>query len=162
MSDSIIVKIEEKIVYLIKNISADWGDDSIDIDKFPPDRIDLPCAKLELTAEVNIDESDDDAIGPTGAFAGAYYNALSYKIIMKGKLSDRKKHLEALDDLKKVFGVHYTLEDSGASAIMYRGFKFVKKDKDNEHLEADDLMMESTWIVRYYQSRTEPGEVAEV
>ena len=38
----------------------------------------------------------------------------------------------------------------------------IKKDEDNEDLEDNALIMESNWIVRYYQSRTEPSEVAEV
>ncbi|MDR2728510.1 MAG: hypothetical protein LBB56_05200 [Chitinispirillales bacterium] len=168
MSDSLISKMEEEIKELIGGISENGGyshdwNGRVDIDVFPVDDT-CPCAKVELTAEVNIDESEaDSAAGPTGAFAEAYYNALNYKISIKGTLPDRTDLLMALDDLKKVFGKNYTLGDSGASAIMYRGFKFVKKDdKDNAHLEDGALIIESNWIVRYYQSRTEPDKVAEV
>jgi len=158
MGDSLILKIEKEIEKLIEEIPIPDGSSGYEV-IFDGDLLQhtFPSVKVELTAERNIDESDDEGVaGPIGAFAGAYYNTISYNMTIGGESTNRDGLLNALDDLKKVFGVNYTLGNSGASAIMYRGFKFVKQE------ESDVLMIESYWLIRYYQSRTEPGEVAEV
>lgn len=161
MPDSLITLMENKIAELIGAVTSteynfNWnGVIQGDIISAP-----FPSAKLELVEEKNIDEPEgEDIVGPTGAFSEAYYNAITIKILIggthqpSGPVADRNDLFKALDDLKRLFGIKYTLDNSGASAMLYRGFKLV----DN-----NGLYMESSWLVRYYQSRKEPGQTAEV
>jgi hypothetical protein len=161
MADSLISLIENKIVDLIGSLTVaggfnyDWngvieGDIHTAV---------FPSANLVLEEEKNIDEPEgEEIVGPTGAFSEAYYNAIRFVIKIGGTVGgnvtpDRHAFYKALDDFKKIFGINYTLDNSGASAILYRGFKMVN---------AGGILMETTWLVRYYQNRKEPGETGEV
>ena len=165
MSESLIAKIEGAVTGFIGALKKDGGynydwNKPVIFDKVLPSTSKFPSARIDLIDEKNIDELEGDSVvGPTGAFAGAYYNVLNYKITIgggkdNGDAPSRDELFRALDDLKKVFGINYTLGNSGASIIMYRGFELVDGD--------DGLTIESSWLIRYYQSRTNPIDTAEV
>jgi len=163
MSESLIAKIEGAVTGFIGALKKDGGY-NYDWKAAATDVVlstgVFPSARVDLIDEKNIDELEGDSVvGPTGAFAGAYYNVLNYKITIgggkdNGDAPSRDELFRALDDLKKVFGINYTLGNSGASIIMYRGFELVDGD--------DGLTIESSWLIRYYQSRTNPIDTAEV
>ncbi|MDR0307629.1 MAG: hypothetical protein LBI42_12445 [Chitinispirillales bacterium] len=165
MSDSLIAKIESRILELIGNINEGGGynynwEKRAAVNMVFSDGTMFPGAGIDLVEEKNIDEAENENVaGPTGANACAYYNVLDYCISIGGKYNgkspERGQLFKALDDLKKVFGINYTLGDSGASIVMYRGFELVN---DENGL----LTIKSSWLVRYYQSRTEPGDTAEI
>ena len=168
MGGSLIANIESTLKNLIENIGPsggyhyDWNNVSFGV--VSPEETAFsaapafPSAHIVLIEEKNIDEPDtENAAGPSGAFSGAYYNVMTYMISIGGNSSvsppDRRAGLlNALDDLKKLFGVNYTLKNSGASAVMYKGFEFAN---------GASLTIDSYWTIRYYQSRTEPDKVAE-
>lgn len=117
----------------------------------------FPSATIELEPEeLNIDE-------PNGAWAGAYYNEDTFRIIVRGKLSD--EHTDpnfqaddllnkALDDLKQVFGIDYHLSGT-VNVIMYRGCTRIIERSGDRFIPK---RLETRWIVRYLQDRQNPTQ----
>jgi len=173
MADSIITKIEQKIETLISAMTTseynfNWN--SI-VEPSEVENANFPSAGIVLIEENNIDAPElskdcEDIIGPTGAFANAYYNAIKFTITIGGTagtpfsdIAAKKNALnKALDDIKKLFGINYFLENSGCSSIMYRkAIRTINKDNTSKA-----GTYETTWIARYYQDRKNPSLTAEV
>lgn len=113
----------------------------------------FPSAEIRLIEELSMDD-------PDGAWSNAYMNEATYEIWIRAALETEasdsyyainERLNRALSDLKKCFGVNYSLTPCGL--IMYRGMR-----RENERT-ADSLVpvrMITTWRVQYTQERLNP------
>jgi len=112
-----------------------------------------PSAEIRLIEEVNLDEEG-------GAWSNAYMNVATYEIWVRATLEQEvadnyyainERLNRALHDLKKCFGINYSLAPCGL--IMYQGMR-----RESERT-ADSLMpvrMITSWRVQYTQERSDP------
>lgn len=153
MAEPILTRIESAIETLIKTMRTptynyDWNCVNIlDLAKCT-----FPSAVVILNPnEINIDNSADDL----------YQNEVTFDIEVIGSLSSEEQqprikinevHNKCLDDLKKIFGINYSLNCT-CDTIRYissrREFR-----KNNDILLPGKLI--TNWKVSYCQSRIDP------
>lgn len=101
-----------------------------------------------------------------GAFAGAYDCEADIEIVFDVQLSTEADVPffaidsladDALDDLKRLFGRHISLDGIGTLPILYRGATG-EPYTDGDYFVTKRMM--TRWAVRYMQSRTEPTTIA--
>jgi hypothetical protein len=118
----------------------------------------FPSALIYLEDENNLDDKN-------GAWGGAYFNEVVYRIEVKAQLDREysnpvfeinKELNKALDDLKKLFGNNWSL-DGATDTIMYIGSKR-QQEKLGDILVPSKLI--TRWLCRYEQSRTSPDELS--
>jgi len=154
----ILSRIEASIASLIEGIQVvdgynyDWGT-SNQQDKALQDADTV--AEIRLSTEENV---DDDG----GSDAGSYLNQAFFDIRVQTTMDTLEAtpifdvndyHNKVVDDLKKVFGINYSLEDN-CNSIMYRGIT------ERVVTENGDLFtpghITTRWRVDYAQDRENP------
>lgn len=156
LTDPILTRIEVGMQEAIEGMKPstynfDWGS----VNQPDMAKQDFPSALITIEEEENLDEED-------GAWAGAYMNATMFLIVVRARLQEEhnipmyeiNKELNlALDDLKKLFGVNYSVAVGACDMIMYRGMS-------REIERSGDLFvpkrMLTRWRVTYTQDRTDP------
>jgi hypothetical protein len=125
----------------------------------------FPNALVELEPTENcLDE-------PLGADALSYIQEVSFKITARVKVPTEasvpnwaiNNYLnEALDDLKRCFGRRDNLQiitDTGAFIILYRSSQRIIERAGDRFIPCK---LETSWTVRYTQSREEPSQPGDV
>ena len=116
---------------------------------------DFPSAEIILESEICLDEQST-------AWNMAYNQEATFNIRVRVTLENEEevplyeinKRLNlALDDLKRLFGINYTLTDS-CETIMYNGAQRIVGLENDIFRPA---YLETKWIVRYTQVRTDPS-----
>ena len=119
----------------------------------------FPCGMVYLDPE---EENLDD---PDGASAQAYTNMAKFRIRVVGTFETEQSNpifaanatlTKALDDLKKAFGINYSLNDT-ADYMMYKRSVRISSVVNDIMIPK---MMDTFWETRYIQSRTSPDTVA--
>lgn len=118
----------------------------------------FPTAWIFIEAERNIDVID-------GAGAQSYRNEVDVRIEVMGEIATETAipnwsinsiHNKALDDLKKLFGITANIHvGNSIDVMMYQGMT----REDPLPTSGDRFhpgKMITTWLARYYQSRTDP------
>lgn len=160
--DSIVVdiltSIEEAMASAISGMSTgdgyllDWGT----VNEPDVAKQEFPSAEIMLQTEECIDDTDT-------AWSGAYNQEATYLIRVRAALDNEeaiplyeinKVLNQALSDLKRLFGIHYTVSGN-CEMIMYRGSERVT-DGRNDILRPKFL--DTRWLVKYVQKRTEPTQ----
>lgn len=154
----ILTKIEEAMAERIGALSTrdgyylDWGT----INEPDIARQEFPSAEIMLDYEDNIDETNS-------SWSGAYNNEAHYIIRVRCSLANEEvtpiyeinKQLNlALSDLKRLFGIHFTVSDS-CETIMYQG---VQRQTDNSNDIFRPKYMDTKWLVKYTQVRIDPSK----
>jgi len=160
MSD-ILSKIEDGMYDLISGITIgdgynfDWGT----VNEPDTAKQTFPSAEIVLESENNLDETG-------GVWSGAYEQEAIFVIRVRTELSNEVDtpaytiNIElnkALEDLKKLFGINYSVSDS-CDTIMYRGM-IRTVDRSNDILRP--AYMDTRWRVAYTQDRTNPAIIDE-
>lgn len=160
MSKPILTKIEDAMKDGIEGLTKgsgyyfDWGTVN------EPD-----VAKQRLpSAEIYVDTEDNDD-SESGAWSRGYSNSATFVIKVRAGLQNEestpayeinKELNKCLDDLKRYFGINYTVSDS-CETIMYRGMKRVV-DQIGDVLRPKYMTTE--WLVRYTQDREQVDRLA--
>jgi len=158
MSDiAMLQAIEDKIESLIESINAEpynfvWGDCSLYYDMA---KASYPCAGVTFEGEENQDEDN-------GTWGGAYFNIANFRIDVRCQLDSEYPNpreiitgelYKALDDLKRVFGINWSLGGT-ANSIQYKGCEIVDETANDVFIPS---RLVTHWIVHYEQDRQDPG-----
>lgn len=159
MSDPILTRIEEAMESLIKTMRyPEYNYNWYTVNQPDLAKVTFPCATIKLDPqERNLDETN-------AAHAGCYYNEDLFIITVTGKLDTEtdlptfeinKIHNKALDDLKKIFGINNSIDDT-ADVILYRSA--IRNIKRNGDIFVPGELI-TNWIVRYTQDRHNPTQI---
>lgn len=163
----VVSSIEAKIAELISGMRVadgynyDWStsnqpDNNLRYDAENSAWVYVPHAVVYADEEECLDDEN-------GVWAQEYSNALTVRIVVDAPLNEEvnlaefavnAKINDALDDLKRLFGVHYSLDGIGILPVMYRSSR-------REMYKTGDVFLpkrlETEWLVRYFQCRTAPS-----
>lgn len=115
----------------------------------------FPSAEIVLDYEECLDETDT-------AWSGAYNQEAHYVIRIRAQLDNEevipfyeinKELNKALEDLKKLFGNHYTVSDA-CETIVYQGAQRIV-DRGNDIFRP--AYLDTKWLVKYTQVRIDPS-----
>lgn len=115
----------------------------------------FPSAEIMLDYEACIDDTDT-------AWSDGYNQEAHYIIRVRGALANEEntpyyeinKVLNmAVEDLKRLFGINYTVSDS-CETIYYQGAQRVS-DRSNDIFRP--AYVETQWLVKYTQTRKDPS-----
>lgn len=115
----------------------------------------FPSAEIMFVSEECLDETDS-------AWSGAYNQEATYNIRVRAELENEEaiptyKINEilnrALSDLKRLFGIHYTVSDR-CEIIMYQG---AERIRDNSNDIFRPSYMDTKWLIKYTQVRKDPS-----
>jgi hypothetical protein len=120
-------------------------------------KVTFPAAMVYLEPEEeNLDER-------TGGCGGSYLNKVTFRIHVVGKLADESSNpnfdmnavlSKALDDLKKIFGINYHINDN-ADAFMYRRSVRIRKLNGDIFVPVE---LDTFWDCTYMQLRNAPDK----
>lgn len=117
----------------------------------------FPAAMIYLEPD---EENLDDR---TGAHSGTYLNKVTFRIHVVGKIEIETSNpnfeanavlTKALDDLKKVFGINYHINDT-ADSFMYRRATRIRKQNGDIFIPAE---LDTIWDCTYFQIRIAPDK----
>jgi hypothetical protein len=140
----------------VDGYNFDWGESNLEDMALAT----FPYAIIKIIVEECLDEEN-------GAHACAFHNLVRLEIFIR-QCADKENSnpiydvrvlfLQALDDLKKLFGTNGTL-DGYVDCMLYVGAEF-----DLTKIGNDDIFvpyeMKTNWKTRYTQSRFSPSEHA--
>jgi hypothetical protein len=153
MAEPILTRIESAIETLIKTMrTPDYNYDWNCVNVLDIAKCTFPSAVVVLNPnEINIDSAADDL----------YQNEVTFTIEVVGSLSTEelqprieinKVYNKCLDDLKKIFGINYSLSCT-CDTIRYAASRREYR-KNNDILLPGKLI--TVWKVSYCQSRIDP------
>lgn len=157
----ILTDIEAKMYTLISGmLTADgynfnWG--NVNQPDMALQEQDKPAALIYVIDEDNQDQTN-------GTWSSAYNNSVNFRIRTHSALAEvadvplfeiNAELNKQLDDLKKLFGTYYNL-DGLCMSIMYRKMKRIIHENNDVHIPKS---MDTFWLVRYSQDRTDPESV---
>jgi len=154
-----LTQIEQKMYDLIGSMNLgpyhfDWGT----VNQQDMAKMVFPAALIYLENETSLDE-------PDGAWGGAYFNEVTYRIEVRAKLDVEYENPvfeingqfnKALDDLKKLFGANWSL-DGATDTIMYRGSERLE-ERSGDIFVPGKLI--TRWLCRYETSRALPDQMS--
>jgi hypothetical protein len=155
----ILTNIESNIKSLIESILSkngyhyDWSS----VNEEDLAKAIFPCAMVYLDPE----ETNLDNEQAGGAHAGTYLNRVNFRIHVVGKLDLETKNpnfeanavlTKALDDLKKLFGINYSINDY-ADSFMYVRSERIRKQNGDIFIPCE---LDTFWVCQYMQLRNSP------
>lgn len=162
----ILTEVESAMKTLIESMTIDSGDYHFDWESVN----ELDMAKRELddgrnaACIIELDPEETNLDDPEGVHAQAYANEVTFKITCWTKFyketdnpifSNNAELNKALDDLKKIFGINYTVSGT-CDMILYRSSNRVRR-------LVQDMMiptkLETYWLVKYTQDRYDPSQL---